>query len=31
MGEIHIHEFMSVDETFDEPVWTFGYGHYRPL
>jgi dihydrofolate reductase len=26
MGEIHVHEFMSLDGTVDEPVWTFEYG-----
>ena len=26
MGEIHVHEFMSLDGVFDEPSWTFDYG-----
>ncbi len=26
MGEIHVHEFMSVDGVIDAPVWTFDYG-----
>ena len=26
MGEIHVHEFMSVDGVIDAPVWTFEYG-----
>ena len=26
MGEIHVHEFMSLDGTMDDPVWTFDYG-----
>ena len=26
MGEIHVHEFMSLDGVIDAPVWTFDYG-----
>ena len=26
MGEIHVHEFMSLDGVVDAPVWTFEYG-----
>jgi dihydrofolate reductase len=26
MGEIHVHEFMSLDGVIDEPTWTFEYG-----
>ena len=26
MGEIHVHEFMSLDGVIDEPRWTFEYG-----
>ena len=26
MGEIHVHEFMSLDGVIDEPTWTFDYG-----
>ncbi|HJZ61688.1 MAG TPA: dihydrofolate reductase family protein [Miltoncostaeaceae bacterium] len=26
MGEIHVHEFMSLDGVIDTPVWTFDYG-----
>jgi dihydrofolate reductase len=26
MGEIHVHEFMSLDGVIDTPVWTFEYG-----
>jgi dihydrofolate reductase len=26
MGEIHIHEFMSLDGVIDAPTWTFDYG-----
>ncbi len=25
MGEIHVHEFMSLDGVIDEPTWTFDY------
>lgn len=26
MGEIHVHEFVSLDGVIDEPTWTFDYG-----
>jgi dihydrofolate reductase len=26
MGEIHVHEFMSLDGVVDAPTWTFDYG-----
>ena len=26
MGEIHVHEFMSLDGVIDAPTWTFDYG-----
>ena len=26
MGEIHVHEFMSLDGVIDAPLWTFEYG-----
>jgi dihydrofolate reductase len=26
MGEIHVHEFMSLDGVADAPTWTFDYG-----
>ena len=26
MGEIHVHEFMSLDGVIDAPIWTFDYG-----
>jgi dihydrofolate reductase len=26
VGEIHVHEFMSVDGVIDAPTWTFDYG-----
>ncbi len=26
MGEIHVHEFMTLDGVIDAPVWTFDYG-----
>jgi dihydrofolate reductase len=26
MGQIHVHEFMSLDGVVDAPVWTFDYG-----
>jgi dihydrofolate reductase len=28
MGEIHVHEFMSLDGVIDAPVWTFEYGFH---
>ena len=26
MGEIHVHEFMTLDGVVDNPAWTFEYG-----
>ena len=26
MGEIHVHEFISLDGVFESPDWTFDYG-----
>jgi hypothetical protein len=26
MGEIRVHEFMSLDGVIDTPTWTFDYG-----
>jgi dihydrofolate reductase len=26
LGEIHVHEFMSLDGVIDAPTWTFDYG-----
>jgi dihydrofolate reductase len=26
MGQIHVHEFISLDGVIDAPVWTFDYG-----
>jgi dihydrofolate reductase len=26
MGEIHVHEFMTLDGIIDAPIWTFEYG-----
>jgi dihydrofolate reductase len=26
VGEVHVHEFMSLDGVIDAPVWTFDYG-----
>ena len=26
MGALHVHEFVSLDGTFDDPSWTFEYG-----
>ena len=28
MGEIHVHEFMSLDGVVDTPSWTFEYGFH---
>ena len=28
MGEIHVHEFMSLNGVIDAPVWTFDYGFH---
>jgi dihydrofolate reductase len=29
VGEIHVHEFMSLDGVIDAPTWTFEFG-FRP-
>jgi dihydrofolate reductase len=26
VGQIHVHEFMSLDAVIDAPTWTFDYG-----
>jgi dihydrofolate reductase len=31
MGEIHVHEFMTLDGVIDAPVWTFSYGFVPPM
>lgn len=31
MGEIHIHEFMSLDGVIDTPIWTFDYGFHPQM
>ena len=31
MGEIHVHEFMSLDGVIDAPVWTFDYGFHPKM
>jgi dihydrofolate reductase len=31
MGEIHVHEFMSLDGVIDEPTWTFDYGFHPKM
>jgi len=28
VGEIHVHEFMSLDGVIDAPTWTFDYGFH---
>ena len=28
MGEIHVHEFISLDGVIDAPTWTFDYGFH---
>ena len=28
MGEIHVHEFISLDGVIDAPVWSFEYGFH---
>jgi dihydrofolate reductase len=28
MGEVHVHEFMSLDGVIDAPTWTFDYGFH---
>jgi dihydrofolate reductase len=31
MGEIHVHEFMSLDGVIDAPTWTFDYGFHSKM
>ena len=31
MGEIHVHEFMSLDGVIDAPIWTFEYGFHPKM
>ena len=31
MGEIHVHEFMSLDGVIDAPTWTFDYGFHPEM
>jgi dihydrofolate reductase len=31
MGEIHVHEFMTLDGVVDAPVWTFDYGFHPKM
>ncbi|MGH2801393.1 MAG: dihydrofolate reductase family protein [Gaiellaceae bacterium] len=31
MGEIHAHEFMSLDGVIDAPTWTFDYGFHPKM
>ena len=31
MGEIHVHEFMTLDGVADAPVWTFDYGFHPKM
>ena len=31
MGEIHVHEFMSLDGVIDQPTWTFEYGFHPKM
>jgi dihydrofolate reductase len=31
MGEIHVHEFMSLDGVFESPSWTFDYGFHPKM
>jgi dihydrofolate reductase len=31
MGEIHVHEFMSLDGVIDTPTWTFEYGFHPKM
>ena len=31
MGEIHVHEFMTLDGVIDAPTWTSGYGFPQEL
>jgi dihydrofolate reductase len=31
VGEIHVHEFMTLDGIIDAPTWTFGYGFHPKM
>jgi dihydrofolate reductase len=31
VGEIHVHEFMSLDGVIDAPTWTFEYGFHPEM
>jgi dihydrofolate reductase len=31
MGEIHVHEFISLDGVIDTPTWTFDYGFHPTM
>jgi dihydrofolate reductase len=31
VGEIHVHEFMSLDGVIDTPAWTFDYGFHPKM
>ena len=31
MGEVHVHEFMSLDGVIDAPTWTFEYGFHPKM
>ncbi len=31
MGDIHVHEFMSLDGVIDAPTWTFEYGFHPKM
>jgi dihydrofolate reductase len=31
VGEIHVHEFMSLDGVIDAPTWTFDYGFHPKM
>ncbi|MEA2432747.1 MAG: hypothetical protein QOG54_204 [Actinomycetota bacterium] len=31
MGEIHVHEFMTLDGVIDAPTWTFDYGFHPKM
>ena len=31
MGQIHVHEFMTIDGVIDAPTWTFEYGFHPTM
>jgi len=31
VGQIHVHEFMTLDGVIDAPAWTFDYGFLPPM